>query len=63
MTNKQKYQKWYHKAWVEDNREKVKLQDTKYRNSPKGLITRKKWDEKNRESRNKYFRDYRKKNT
>ena len=63
VTNKQKQQAKWHKDWVKDNREIVKVHDTKYRNSPKGLATRKRWDEKNREARREYHRTWVKKTT
>jgi hypothetical protein len=60
LTSRQKWQKKYHREWLKKNRQRAREIDTKHRNSPKGLATRKIWDDKNRESRNKYYRDYRK---
>lgn len=63
LTAKQEYQKKYHRGWLKKNRERAREIDTKHRHSPLGVATRKKWDDKNREARNKYHRDYMKKTT
>ena len=54
---RKKYLQKHHKQWVIDNRERARELDTKHRHSPKGLATRKIWDEKHKVERAKYLKD------